>query len=315
MSKSKKYIRNLAGGLFLAIFFSVNIVAYNHAEKFTRFSTDKSGPRTRLDELTTWQKAKVIFTGISNPKPMNDSVPRIDHTTLVLGNERKLHTWFSEADSARGTVIIFHGYSAEKSQFIPHAEIIHEAGWNTLLVDFYGSGSSEGNESTIGYKEAADVKTAFDYIAENKPGKIILMGTSMGAASVMKATSEKLVDPDGLILECPFGNMRSAVNIRVKNMGAPTFPFTDLFMLWGGALNGFWTYSHNPEKYARQIEVPTLLLYGEKDNKVPRTETDIIFNNLKGEKKLVTFPESGHESYLKLYKKEWTESVTSFLNE
>jgi hypothetical protein len=202
-------------------------------------------PELCPEELTTWQKAGGIFTGSGNPKPMNGSVPGIAHTPPVPGNERKLHT---------------------------------------RSVGFCGSGSSGGNESTIGYKEAADVKTAFYYIAENRPGKIILMGTGKNAASVMKATSERLAAPDRLIRECLFGNMQGALNVRCKNRGTHTFPFSGLFILRGRALNGFWTYSHNPEKYARQIEVPALLLNGGKDNKIPCRKTDPIFNSLEGQK-------------------------------
>lgn len=314
MKNTRKKIGNILGFTFLSVFFLMNTVAFNHARKFTRFSEPDGGNRTRLDELSSIQKAGIIFSGVNNPKPVNDSVPHFPYETIELGTERKLHCWFIPADSARGTVILYHGYSAHKSQLVPHAEIFRNLGWNALLVDFYGTGGSAGNESTVGYREAEDVKTSFDYVKSKSDKPIVLYGVSMGSAAVMKAVSEKTVEPDKIILECPFGSMRSAVDVRVGLMGAPRFPFTDLFMLWGGALNGFWTYSHNPADYAKKIEIPTLLLYGELDNKVPMAETQQIFENLKGSKNLVTFPESGHESYLKKYEPEWTAETKAFLN-
>lgn len=309
-----KRVGQVFGFLFLFIFFLLNIIAYNHAKKFSRYVENTGGERTRLDELSSLGKVNVIFQGINNPKPKNDSVPHGLYRTIKMGDERKLEAWELNAPEDKGTVILFHGYSSNKSAFVPHAEIIQALGWNALLVDFYGCGGSEGYESTIGFKEALDVKTAYDYVSLQSKKPIVLFGCSMGSAAVMKAVSENTVNPSKIILECPFGSMRSAVDVRVRVMGAPHFPFTDLFMFWGGALNGFWAYSHNPEEYAKHIQQPTLLLYGEKDERVPRSETDLIYERLAGPKKLVTFPESKHESYLNKYKTEWTAALAEFLN-
>jgi alpha-beta hydrolase superfamily lysophospholipase len=55
-----------------------------------------------------------------------------------------LEAWEIPAENARGTVIIFHGYSAEKSVMLERAEEFIGWGYNTILVDFMGSGGSEG---------------------------------------------------------------------------------------------------------------------------------------------------------------------------
>lgn len=315
MKKGLKTTWKVLGFCFLAFFFLFNIVAYLHARKFTHYGEPTGQKRTKLDELSGAEKIGVILMGITNPKPQNDSVPHVPYQTVKLGTERGLEAWQLDAPENKGTVVIFHGYSANKSLFVPHAEIIQKMGWNVLLVDFYGCGGSEGYESTIGYKEAIDVKSAFDFVKAKSDKPIVLYGSSMGSAAVMKAIADGTVQPAKVVLECPFGSMRSAVDMRVGVMGAPRIPFTDLFMFWGGVQNGFWAYGHNPDEYATHITQPTLLLYGEKDNRVPRTETDQIFANLAGPKQLVTFPESGHESYLKLYTPEWTEAVRKFLEE
>jgi esterase/lipase len=100
---------------------------------------------------------------------------------------------------------------------------------------------------------------------------------------------------------------------RFSNMNVPAFPMAGLLLFWGGTLNGFWAFGHNPSEYAKNITCPTLLLYGEKDNRVSRKEINTIYFNLSGEKKLKTYPLSGHENYLKKYKKEWSSDVSTFL--
>ncbi len=44
------------------------------------------------------------------------------------------------------------------------AEEFEKMNYKVLLVDFMGSGGSEGNQTTVGFKEADEVKTVFEYI-------------------------------------------------------------------------------------------------------------------------------------------------------
>src|SRR5690606_3486437 len=194
------------------------------------------------------------------------------------------------------------------------AKIFDSLQFNTLLVDFMGSGGSEGNNTTIGYKEADQVKTAFEFVKEKGEKNIYLFGTSLGAVAIMKAMDDYALAVSGLILECPFGSMYETVCARFDNMNVPRFPMAGLLVFWGGVQNGFWAFGHNPTEYAKSIQCPTLLLYGEKDEKVSVRETEEIFDNLPGRKKLRTFPDAGHESYLLKYRKEWIEEVSEFLN-
>lgn len=97
-------------------------------------------------------------------------------------------------------------------------------------------------------------------------------------------------------------------------MGFPSFPMSSLLVFWGGMQQKFNGFKHNPIKYADNIYVPTLLLYGQKDLKVSEKETESIFANLKGLKSKTYCPEAGHENYLLRYEKEWKAAVTEFLD-
>jgi pimeloyl-ACP methyl ester carboxylesterase len=97
-------------------------------------------------------------------------------------------------------------------------------------------------------------------------------------------------------------------------MGVPSFPMAGLLDFWGGLQNGFWAFGYKPEEYAKKVNCPTLLLYGEKDEKVSRGEIDIIYSNLQGKKHLKTFPLAGHEDYFVKYKEEWINEIKTFLS-
>ena len=83
-------------------------------------------------------------------------------------------------------------------------------------------------------------------------------------------------------------------------------------VFWGGTINGFWAFGHNPIDYAKNISCPVLLFYGAKDPKVNRSEIDRIFKNLNGKKKLVVFKRAKHENYLDDNKMEWRKAVVEF---
>jgi len=111
----------------------------------------------------------------------------------------------------------------------------------------------------------------------------------MGAAAIMKSINDYRIEPKGIIIECPFGSMYQTVCARFNKMNAPTFPMAGILLFWGGIQNGFWGFSHNPAEYAKNINCPTLLLYGEKDKSVSQKEIKEIFANLKGPKKLTIY--------------------------
>jgi len=264
--------------------------------------------------MTTLQKLQTLFTGVKNPRPESKTRPSLPYQSIKIKSNKLLDSWLIKADSAKGTVLLFHGYGGEKSSMLDKAAKFLKMRYNVLLVDFMGAGGSEGNQTTIGFKEAEEVKDCFEFIKAQGEKNIHLFGTSMGAVAIMKAINDYKIQPSSIIIECPFGTMYKTVCARFGIMKVPSFPLAGMLMFWGGVQNDFWAFDHNPEEYARNIFCPVLLLYGEKDNRVSREEIDIIFNNLRGRKQLVTYPLAGHENYLLKYKDKWLNDVRNFLS-
>lgn len=298
-----------------ACFVMLNIIAFFHAYKFTHFSETSTSKTKSSSQLNTIEKLKVVLLGVSNPKPINTFFPTQPYSTITLQSNKAIECWEQKVEDSKGTVLLFHGYGGNKSSMLDKADEFHKLGFSTLLVDFMGSGGSSGNQTTIGYFESEQVKLCFDYVAKKGEKNILLFGTSMGAVAIMKAINDYMLSPAGIIIECPFGSMYETVCARFNTLNIPTFPMAGLLVFWGGIQNGFWAFNHKPSDYALKIECPTLLMYGEKDEKVSISETTLIFNNLKGKKKLKTYPEAGHENYLKKYKSQWVTDVSNFINQ
>ena len=291
----------------------MNVLAIFHAYKFTHFVTGPLEKTVDPKHLSAAQKIKTLIFGINNPRPENARFPDTGFEAIKLNSNKIIECWSIKTERAKGTVVLFHGYGGTKSSMLDKSDVFLKLGYNTFLVDFMGSGGSEGNQTSIGFFEAEQVKTCLDYLKEKGEQNIYLFGTSMGAVAILKAINDHAIQPKGIMLECPFGSMYKTVCARFKSMHTPTFPMAGLMVFWGGVQNGFWAFGHNPIKYAGNVTCPTLLLYGAKDVKVSREEINHLFVSLKGDKTLKIYLEAGHENYLKEYKKEWTEDVKVFL--
>jgi alpha-beta hydrolase superfamily lysophospholipase len=299
--------------LGILVFLLSNVMAYNHAYKFTHFTKIK-GERVKPENLSFTSKIKVLFLGVDNFRPVNTQQPEQPFETITIQSRQSLECWLKKKKNSKGIVVLFHGYSGNKSGNISYSNAFNKMGYTTFLVDFMGSGGSEGNQTTIGFKESQDVKAVFDYIKTTFPNKeIILFGTSMGAVAMMKAVADYSIQPTKIILECPFGTMRKTVQKRFEAMNVPSFPFADMLLFYGGIQNGFNAYRHKPIEYAKAINLPVLLLYGEKDERVTLTEINSVFKSLTGEKKLVIFKNSAHQNYLINDENIWIKAVDAFL--
>jgi alpha-beta hydrolase superfamily lysophospholipase len=299
--------------LLAIAFIAINIISFFHAWKFTHFDADVSERTKDAKELSFSSKVNVLFTGVDNPRPVNKKLPTHSYTSVKVKSSHVLDCWYIPTDSAKATMIMFHGFAGEKSSLLGRADEIIKLGYNVLLVDFAGSGGSQGNSTSIGYHEADQVKDVFEFVKQNYPGEILLFGTSMGSAAILKAIDEYRFNVKGIILECPFGFLYKTVGARFTMMGVPSFPMSYVLCFWGGVINGYWAFSHNPVEYAKGVSSPVLLLYGQQDERVSQEETDLIFENLRGQKTVKNYPDAGHDVFIESNRELWVKDVSEFL--
>src|SRR5262245_2036922 len=317
--RTRRWLR-IGGGLLLATFMVMNVLAYRHARALTHWAA--AGPRTPPPQkLSFGEKLGVLVSGARIPKPQNRYRP----SDLGLPYERHvfraadgvaLDAWVIPRSSATGRAVLFHGYADGKASVLPQARVLHGLGLEVMLVDFRGSGDSAGESTSIGFHEALDVAAAFDYAArlpETRP--TVLFGGSMGAVAVLKATAEHDLSPVALILECPFDTLEHTIEHRFRNAGLPPFPAANLLVFWGGVQQGFDGFGHNPVDYAARVRVPTLVFHGGRDETVSLDEARSIVDGLRGPKRLVVFPGAGHGGFVQRHRRAWREAVAGVRGE
>lgn len=134
----------------------------------------------------------------------------------------------------RPTIILLHGYGGTRDVLLPQAELVVNAGFNALIIDFRGHGTSAGEVAALGTLDANDVLGAVDYLMTRPDvdtSRIGVQGVSMGAAAGVIAAAQDL-RVRGVIAEEPVSSLRNAVWTAYRDrLSLPAFLFRDI-TLW-----------------------------------------------------------------------------------
>jgi uncharacterized protein len=318
-------------GLGVAVV-AVNGVAWMQARGMTHYLP--TGERTARPETLTWlDKAKLLLL-VQLPRPENQQTPAsfaLAYSThqinLTQAPQEWLETWYIPAPkpanlpSARpatpdtsGLFLLFPPYGGSKDSILAVAKALQELGYATLLVDYRGVGGSSGDRTTIGIREADDVAAAMQFAQTQWPQQpIYLYGASMGGAAVARAVALKGLRPRAIILESAFDRLSQTIRHRFQAMGWPSSPATELMLFWGGLQQNIDAFAHNPVDYAKSITTPTLIFYGQADQRVTLAETQAIFTQLAGKKQLSLFNGIGHGGLAAEETVQWKQQVQVFL--
>jgi uncharacterized protein len=299
----------------LVQFALANISAAIYAYKFTHFFKEPADwnvahPKNVFDK--TWK----LFKGPSFGKDENEPLPHFpfQQLSLSLANGSNIDSWYSPVPNALGTICLFHGLSSSKAFYIDEANEYRNYGFNVLLLDFRGHGKSDGMTTTIGYKEAEEVRLAYDYIKAKGEKNIYLFGGSMGAVAVARAVAVFGLNPSGIILDMPFDGLLDHLKARGRSFGFPQTLFAVPVASWMSLESSFPVFSHKTSLYAKNIHCPVLLQWGTADHLVTQNETKQIFDALASkDKRLVVYPNAVHSSLLRQDPAQWQQTMHSFL--
>ncbi len=295
-----------------------NGLAYHHARAMLQYAT--RGERTdKPEDLTPWRKLHVLLAGVTLPRPEDERPPSAldpdaQAVSIAVSGDITLSAWSCDQGKDAPLVILFHGYSTEKTSLLPEARAFLGLGASVLLVDFRGSGGSSESYATLGVHEAGDVAAAVRYAKHHLPhSQLILFGQSMGSAAILLAVQEYGIAPDGVIAQAVFDSMLQAIRNRFASMGVPSFPGAELLVFWGGWQWGFNGFAHNPVEYARSLTCPALFMHGTDDPRATLADGRRVFDAAPPPKTFKEFSDTGHESYIATHPGEWTAAVALFL--
>jgi pimeloyl-ACP methyl ester carboxylesterase len=219
-----------------------------------------------------------IYTN-DNPQKHGMSYEEVRLSARVDGIE--IAAWYipaivDEAAENSPAIVMVHGWNASRTNaynqhFLDLAEALHQAGFSLLMIDLRGHGESEASHFTFGLLERRDVLAAVDYLIQrgHQPGRIGLLGTSMGAAAVIGAAVED-EDVGAVATDSLFAEINPVVHgLWVKQSGLPIiFLYPTLWMHY--LENGWALGSVRPvDEVGKIAPRPLLLIHCEQDTYIP----------------------------------------------
>lgn len=89
------------------------------------------------------------------------------------------------------TILLIHPLGSSNNNMLIYAEFLANAGYGVFMIDLRAHGSSDGDTSTYGLREADDVVGAVDYLLTRldvNGQKIGALGISLGAQAALRGT-------------------------------------------------------------------------------------------------------------------------------
>ena len=210
----------------------------------------------------------------------------------------KLHAYEIEADSNSDVwVISIHGYMSNSSKMTGYAEEFKKRGYNVLLVDLRGHGKSEGNYIGMGWHDRLDMIDWINYITEkNQKNKIILFGVSMGAATTMMTTGEKLPTNVKLaISDCGYTSVWDEFAHQLKVLfNLPEFPVLNAASTVCSIRAKYTMKEASALEQVKKSKTPTLFIHGSADDFVPYSMLDVVYEAASCEKEKLIIEGAGH---------------------
>ena len=199
--------------------------------------------------------------------------------------------------------LCFHGYRATGVRdFSGGARSLLDWGHNVLLVDQRAQGESQGRTITFGVMERQDCLSWLDYIRTRRElrGPITLYGVSMGAATVLLASSMPMPEQvKAVVADCPYSSPAAILEKVSRDMGLPGKPALTLLRGSAALFGGFSFDGVSCIEAVKHTKVPILLIHGEEDRFVPLEMSREIAAANPEMVKLITFPGAAHGlSYL-----------------
>lgn len=195
-------------------------------------------------------------------------------------------------------VIVAHGYRSKPSWVASIGmHFYKEKGYNVLIPSMRATEESEGKYIGMGWLDKDDIIGWINKIIEkDKNAKIILHGSSMGAATVLMASGEHLPsNVKAIIADSSYTSVWDIFKSELKaRFNLPSFPLMQMFRLIAIIQAKYDIKEASVIDQVKKSNTPTLLIHGDADDFVPVTMEPEIYNAIPVEKDQLIIHGAGH---------------------
>lgn len=228
----------------------------------------------------------------------------------------RIFGWWVPNTTAKGVVVLCHGYCMNRFELVPVAFQLWQAGYSCLLFDFRGHGRSSRSPCSIGWREREDVLAAVRYARQREPGlPIALIGSSMGAASSAFAVGDQPSLVDALVLDSCYSRLSRAVPGWWRFVGGPVLAILLAPVLpIAGAMARIRPSKLDVASALARSKVPrVLLLHGKEDDLASPAEAERNLVSLGERGEAIWFEDCGHCEFRWVQPERYWRELSGFL--
>ena len=229
----------------------------------------------------------------------------------------QLAGWFIPGER-QTSVLLLHGYRCKREEMLPHADMLHRAGYTVFLFDFRSRGESEGDAVTLGYYERGDVLGAIDYLKTRPDVDLAgfgVLGISQGGASAILAAASTQ-EIKAVVAEAAFKSVDSVIGQSFQHfVNLPAFPFAPLTVWIAERRVGIKAAEIVPEREVAAISPrPILIMHGVLDTTISPEDSEAIYASAREPKELWLIPDAAHAQGAKKATEEYELRIVTFFN-
>ncbi|MDF2523096.1 MAG: alpha/beta hydrolase family protein [Clostridiales bacterium] len=258
------------------------------------------------------------------PAFSSNIVPEFKNVSFQdINKSVELKGWFFESGNSDKTVILAHGYQANRLQFkeksLDMIKAFLSKGYNVLAFDFRNSGESGGKITSAGFFEKDDLLGAVKYVKARGTKQIYLIGFSTGASASILAAAQS-PDINAVIADTPYSDLDKFLEDSLQEWTKlPALPFNKITAYSLRLLAGFNPSEVSPRNAITNLSPkPLLLIHTEGDKLIPSSNSRELYNTYSkinpGKAELWETQGSEHISSYEKYPQDYMDKVLKFLD-
>ena len=227
-----------------------------------------------------FQRSFIYFPNRIHETPDSVGAKEVEVIAVQPANMKvSIDGWYqAPADSSKPVILYFHGNGLSVPSYYSRVEPFLKSGYGVLMAEYRGYGGNPGVPTEKGLYADADAYYQWLVQRAHIPGsQIILYGLSLGAGI---AVDQAVKHPEAmaLILEAPFTSL--------PDVARPHYFFlpVDWLML----------DRYSNKRKIGKIDLPLLIMHGEKDMVVPSALGKQLFDLANQPKVIKLYEDAGH---------------------
>ncbi len=222
-------------------------------------------------------------------------------------------------DGRKRIVLMSHGFGNSAPYMLRYAGIYLEKGYDIMIFDHRGNGTSSKYPHSMGYFESKDLVEIAKYLRKKygKSAVVGLHGESMGSASLYMSLPDIQEYTDFMVCDCGYSNMPElAAWIAKALFFLPTKTILE-YVEKHSEVNGIHYSDVNSLDKVKNTspDYPIYFIHGGGDFFVPTHMTKDLYEQKSGKKKITIYGKAFHACSQFMHKEDYRQNIYDFLSE